>query len=324
MLQFVRGGFQQAQSSLNRAKAMGPSRDAAEWLEFVFLRREGRWAESLDRIRDLVASDPSQRVPMLALARTLLWLREYEGAVAAFDRSIALGPSARDAPYLDKAWTLAVAGHSRDSVDAVLAEARAVVGADATLEALILQHPDRGWYWWNDPPDPREFSALRVQLDKRHLPEWYLVASTLSRRSGHLAASREYADSAIVTLTAAWNLGRSPQIAGYMGIAYALRGRGDQAMAWAGRGLTMRPPDEDAYEGPLALVRLAHAAAIIGRAGDAEATVDSLTSIPSPYSQRLFEQAWRIGEPGWWGSGPRASLTTRNLLGSTLSAPPDP
>lgn len=289
MIHYVQGRFEQARLPVQNALEARPSYFDAGWLKAVILRRQGRWDESLAAFEDLVAFNPGDRVAMLGLGRTLMWLGRYEEALAAFDRAIALGPGARDAPYLDKAWALALSGDSLPAVQRVIDEAEFVAGRSQTLDLLTEQHPVRGWFWWLEGKWGESLETSRDRLTLSSLGEWFLAFSSVLRRRGNIRDSRIYADSAGVELEALVEQRRNDAaLRGLLGIAHVLAERPAEGIRWATLGAAMRPVEDDAYSGPESLFLLAQVLALAGEQHRARIYVDSLTRIPSPYSTELF------------------------------------
>ncbi len=290
-IQYLQGRYQQAQLLLARALDQRPSYDQARFTHAAVLRRLGKWKAALHGFEELVASSPDNKNSTIALGRTLMWLRRYDDAVAAFNRAIALSPSTDDVPYLDKAWVFAMKGAPLDSVTQVLREAKLVAGESAVIEWLIEQHPVRGWFWWLGDEWRGPLLAQRTALKPSNLGQWYLAIASLQRRAGNRQSSRKYADSARMAFESQLaTRGATAVLNGLMGVACALAGQGRSAVDWASKGIAQRPVAHDAFLGPESLYLLAQTLMLVGDSVAARAYVDSLTQLPSPYSKELLKR----------------------------------
>jgi tetratricopeptide (TPR) repeat protein len=291
MIHYVQGRFPQAQTLFATAQRTRPGYQQVEWLQAGILRRQGRWEAALKSYEDMVASYPGHRVSTLGLGRTLLRLRRYRDAITSFDGAIALGPSARDAPYLDKAWALVLGGEPRPSVDRVLAEAEMVTGRFETMERLTEQHATRGWFWFLGDEWGIKLERHRANVEASNRGSWYVARASALRARNDTTGSRAHADSATVALDAQLrDRPRDPALLGVLGLAYALAGKPADGVLWARSGVSLRPVAGDAYDGPDSQFMLAQVLALTGNDAGARVYLDSITRVPSQYSRRLFER----------------------------------
>jgi tetratricopeptide (TPR) repeat protein len=206
----------------------------------------GRWENALDYLKRAEILDPRSPLVGARLARTYLWLRRHDEAIAAADRGIALAPTSIPI-HQTKAMALLARGD--------LTGARAVLRAvppevDPTeLVAQIANYWDMAWVLDDEQQQlvlrlaPSAFAGDRFA--------WAISkAQTYGYRDDRRRA-RAYADSAIrASGEVLANTPDDAQRRVLLGLALAYAGRKHEAIREGERGVSLLPISKDAYTGP--------------------------------------------------------------------------
>jgi TolB-like protein/Flp pilus assembly protein TadD len=242
----------------------------------------GRWEEALGHFARAQALDPRSVPTAERLARTLLWLRRYPDAAAAYERALALAPES----------VSGIQGRAMvELAQGDLAGARAILrAAPADVDPAQLV-ADMATYWdlvWAlDDAQQR----LLVGLDPDVFGDrgtWGLVLAQAYALRGDQARARVYADSARI----AWEeqLLDAPdddQLHVLLGLTLAYLGRKDDAVREGQRGVAILPIARDAYSGAYNQHQLARVYTLVG---EQEKALDQL--------EPLLENPFYLS-PGW-------------------------
>jgi TolB-like protein/Flp pilus assembly protein TadD len=138
--------YPRALSELSAALRIQPASTDALWGTGSVLRRQGRFAESVEAFSRTLELDPKNVVVLSNLGQTFLLVRRYAEAEEALERARLLNPSAVD-PYFYRAWVQISLRGDLEKAQAVLDEAGRVAGltddewslAGARLEVTLAQ-----------------------------------------------------------------------------------------------------------------------------------------------------------------------------------------
>jgi TolB-like protein len=236
----------------------------------------GKWDSALVHARGSVALDPRSANSVRRLGVSLLYLRHYPEARAAFDRGLALAP-ANLILLEDRAMTELAAGD--------LAAARAVVAAaprdvdPASLVAYFANYQDLFWVL----TDAQQQLLLRLtasQFDDDRAT-WGLVLAQTYRLRGDMGRARAYADTAATEferqLKAAPN---NPQLHVLRGLSLAYAGRDAEGIGEGERGSTLLPLAKNAFLGVYLQHQLVRIYLLTGRNEKAIDALEPLVKMP--------------------------------------------
>ena len=246
--------------------------DVLEAIGYV-QRRQGRFEEALENIREAVRLDPRAGVRVTELGSTLVSMRRYEEAEGALERASSLAPEAawpqvlRTVLYL--VWDrLPEARRAIEEGIAAVGRGRFV----ATLVAWVSPSTLDRLFGGDLAAMSRDLSVADFQDDS---VSYYFVHSDLAEMDGDTAEMRAYADSARVVLER--QLASRPDEAdwhGPLGIVYAVLGRKEDAIREGKRAVELLPRSKDALSGSHWALAI-----IFVRVGEYEAAIDELEGI---------------------------------------------
>jgi serine/threonine-protein kinase len=205
----------------------------------------GRWENSLEHLTRAEVLDPRSPQVLARLARTHLWLRRYDDAVATADRGLRL--DATDVGFAQhKAMALIGKGD--------LAAARAVIrSVPAEVDRTLLVAQFANYWdlaWLLEDAD----QALLLRLTPAAFADdrfaWSIVKAQTHAYRGDLRRARAYADTAV--RASGRVLDDTPDDAQrrvLLGLALAYAGRKNDAIREAERGVSLLPISKDAYTG---------------------------------------------------------------------------
>jgi TolB-like protein/class 3 adenylate cyclase/Flp pilus assembly protein TadD len=245
----------------------------------------GRWEAALGHFTRAQALDPRSVPTAERLARTLLWLRRYPEAAAAYDRAVALAPA--DISIIEGRAMVALAQGDLAAARAVLRTAAAAV--DPVVVVTFL-----GTYWdlvWV-LDDAQQGLLLGLGPDDGALDgdrgSWGLAFAQAYTFRGDHARARVYADSARLAFEE--QLRDTPEDGqGHvlLGLALAYLGRNDDAMREGERAIALNPITRDAYQGAYLQHQLVRIYILVG---EPEKALDLL--------EPLLETPYYLS-PGW-------------------------
>jgi serine/threonine-protein kinase len=242
----------------------------------------GRWEEALDHFARAHALDPRSVPTAVRLARSLLFLRRYPEAAAAYDRALALDPANVDG--IEGRAMVELARGDLASARTVLRAPRAEVDP-AELVAYTATYWDLVWAL--DDAQQR----LLVGLDPDAFGDrgtWGLVLAQAYAIRSDQARARVYADSARITFEEVLlDAPDDDQVHVLLGLTLAYLGRKDDAIREGERAVALLPSTRDAYGGAYNQHQLARIYMLVG---EPEKALDQL--------EPLLENPYYLS-PGW-------------------------
>jgi serine/threonine-protein kinase len=206
----------------------------------------GRWENALEYLKRAEVFDP--RSPQVAgrLARTNLWLRRHDEAIAAADRGIALSPTSITIHQI-KAMALLGKGD--------LAGARAVIRAiPAEVDPTeVVTHMATYWdlAWVLDDEQQKLVLRLSPSAFAGDRFAWAITKVQTYGYRGDMRRARAYADSAVrASGDVLENTPDDAQRRVLLGLALAYAGRKKEAIREGELGASLLPISKDAYTGP--------------------------------------------------------------------------
>jgi serine/threonine-protein kinase len=236
----------------------------------------GEWEPALEHIIRSRSLDPRSVLTADVVSQTLLWLRRYPEAIAASDRALALEPSA-----LNGIETKAMAYLAQGDLTGarqVLAQPPGDVDLP-TFVAYMGTYYDL--YWALDERQQALLRRLTAGPFDGDLGVWGLALAGAYEVHGDMKRARAYADSARIAFEQ--QLKAAPEDAQrlvLLGVALAYLGRRDEAIKAGERGLALRPPSQDASNGPYLQHQLARIFILLGEPEKALDNLEPLLRIP--------------------------------------------
>jgi tetratricopeptide (TPR) repeat protein len=225
------GQFEEARGHLTRALDRDPGDWDLLWLQGEIDFQTGRYRSALQWFTRAAEAAPDSPVPQRLVGATHHMLGDYAAAAAAFQRSIALQPSA--AGYTNLGTALFFQGHYRDSVQA--------------FERAVEMQPSNPLQWGNlgdayrfvpgNADKARDAYARAIQLSRDLLTRDPALAVNRSRLAVYLAKAGQMTE-ALAELGQVLTPENTDLNALYRGvITYEVAGRRDEALATLERAL---------------------------------------------------------------------------------------
>jgi tetratricopeptide (TPR) repeat protein len=273
---FVTGEYAKALEQFALGRRADPNN--AELLSAAALSEQslGRWENALDYLKRAEVLDP--RSPQVAsrLARSYIWLRRDDEAIAAADRGIALAPTTISI-HQNKAMALLGKGD--------LPGARAVLRAvpaevDPTeLVAQIANYWDMAWVL--DDEQQKLVLRLAPSAFAGDRFAWAIIKAQTYGYRGDTRRARAYADSAIrASGDVLANTPDDAQRRVLLGLALAYVGRKKEAIREGERGVSLLPISKDAFSGPYHQHQLVRIYMLTGEPQKAMDLLEPLLEIP--------------------------------------------
>jgi serine/threonine-protein kinase len=253
-------------------------------------QRMGNADAALQHIAKASEIDPRSAGTARRLGITLLYLRRYPEAAAAFDRGLAIAPG--NLSILENKVAVALArGDSVGARTAVRAAARVV---DPTvLLAFFGNFGD--FYWVLDDAQQRQLLTLRVSAFDADRATWAIVLAQTWHLRGNQPMARAYADSARVAIEDQLRAAPDdPQRTVFHGLAQALRGRKAEAIADGKRAVALWPISQDAYFGAYIQHQLVRIYILVGEPEQALDNLEPLLRMPY-----ILSPAWLRIDPNF-------------------------
>ncbi|MDX2192512.1 MAG: serine/threonine-protein kinase [Gemmatimonadales bacterium] len=274
--QLAQRDFDGAAASLAAARRLAPSDPQVLLLSARLEAAQGRIAAAARDAERYASLDPRSSRAAATLASLRLREHRLDAAAAAADRALGLAPASLD--LLHTRAMVELARGDLPAARAVLRRAPAEVSPEA-LAAYVSTFYDLVWVL----DDSLQALALRLPVAAfdGDPATRSLVRAQLFWQRGEASASRAAADSAAAAF--ATQLARSPgdgQLHALRGLALALAGRTDEALAEAERGTTLVPIATDTEFGPYVAQLRARVELLAGRTAEARRRVEQLYAAP--------------------------------------------
>ena len=270
----------------------------------LVLRRQGNMSEAVTRMEEAVGVNP--RAPMMVynVGETYLLLRQHEAAEAWLTRAISFSPNSPSFYSLRARNLVAWKGATADAWPALEGADRAGVGADhrVALERVSLHLFDRNFaqamaaagVGASDSAFETQFRFVPRAL---WLGELYHVQNLAAQARTHYENARRLLEKR------AEDSPSDPRYWSSLGVAYAGLGRAPEAIRTATQGVTLLPPEKEAYRGAYALEALARVYVITGDKEGAISQLKKLLAVPSHMSAAVLrlDPRWDPlrGHPGF-------------------------
>ncbi len=237
--------YENALASFTAAKSEVTSNAALSEGIGIVRMRQGRWQEALSKLEEAVRIDPLNTRRYLYLANCYAMIRDYESAGRYIDRALILDPSNPDAASFRLHFNLLEygsiegKGKSFDSLSKDAGLAKIVTYEVASNTSLGL------WRFITDRIDPREaIESTRNIAHERSPHTVFLNIGQIYDHAGLHDSAMIFYDSARIILENVIDLG-DPDFHVYceLGIAHALLGRVEDAIAAGKKGMEMMPVD---------------------------------------------------------------------------------
>jgi TolB-like protein/predicted Zn-dependent protease len=236
----------------------------------------GRWDAASELLAKAQAVDPRSVVTGWRLARSLLFRRHYDEALAACERALQIDPTHLGllesramifAARGDLAWARAAAHRAPAQVD------------PAAFVAYVATYYDL--FWLLDDSQ----RALLYQLKPADFDDdrgsWGLALAGAYALQGEGARARAYADSARAAFEG--QVRATPdnaQLHSLLGVSLAYLGRKDDAIREGRRGVELGPISRNGFSGPYLVHQLARSYILVGEPEQALEQIEVLLKIP--------------------------------------------
>ena len=253
-------------------------------------RLQGRIADAISYFRQAAEVSPLDASPVVELALSQWWARQYPEALATCDRAIVIAP-ASPWPYFTKtmnSWSW----KGRDP------------HGRAALEATTAKHPWLPWLWyWQEiyegryreaigrlADSPGDWLTLKICIRPKPLLESYAL-ELLQETELARAANEQAVEMLEERLKESPD---DPRLHSSLGIALALSGDKARAIRAGKRGVDLFPLSSDAIYAQTQMQDLAHIYGLVGEYDSACSQLNLLLSVPGWISTALLET-----DPRW-------------------------
>jgi serine/threonine-protein kinase len=254
------------------------------------LRRQGRWAEAVERFRTAADLDPKNAARAFDAGFTSELAGRYADADRALALSLGLNPQWAEV-YAERSWVQLLWRGDGDRAQAILDEASQVAGltddagylAEVQFRVALARRDYQG-------------ELRRLDAEARGAIDSQTMYSPISLLRGQVHALAGQPDLARRSFEAArgeleQRLERDPddhRLHGSLGIAYAGLGRRDEAVREARLACELMPASKDALLAILRVEDLAVVYAMVGRSDEAIAALDDLLSRSGWYTAQVL------------------------------------
>ena len=239
-------------------------------------RRQGRWEESLDLMKEAFKLNPRYSQLAYEIGLSYLGLRRYKQAEEWFEQALSITPD-RLSPQLGKVGIRVLSrGDSR--------EARALL-------KTMPSHPLTDYMWFTLGMIDRDYQEVLDRLaslsydsyqgqqfysnkDLVYASVYYMLKDPTRQRT-HAESARQMIENVIREHSG------DPRHHAALGLAYAYKGRKDEAVREGNLAVTLYPVSKDAAAGPIYVLNLARIYTLVGEYDQAIQQLEYLLSIPS-------------------------------------------
>ncbi len=274
--------YVQALEHFTRASKARPN-DASLLAATGFIqRRLGLWNESLRNIRKAAELDPKSSLMSYEYGNTLMLNRQYDQAIAQFDRALWLAPDWTDV-YARKALTVYLRDGDVKSAAQVFRESEGKIKPAEIVIEWVLLDP------FVEYSGDLQIAMDNLAVDETEMELHFLHKGRLAARAGKVAESKSYFESARIMLES--KIKSIPDDARYLahhGLACAGLGRREAALASGKRAVELFPHESDqvfsiVYREALMLIYI-----WLAEFDNAVAELRFLLSVPSSISKALL------------------------------------
>lgn len=284
--------FAQALAEFSAAAAGRPSDPLIVASIGIVLRRQGRWEEALEALRQTAVMDPKSDVNLVDLASTCARMRRYDEAAAHCRRAIEMAPD-DIFPYVFYARVL----RARDGTAAAAGEVlEAMPDKDPAQQGLyrfeqaLFERDYNGALQWLQDADELISDPINEEVFPRSLCECEARV-----RGGAVGPTLEVCEQARAALERACELSPAdPALHAALGWSYAMLGQRELAIQAGQRAVELLPVSADAMAGHSYLVRLAKIYAWTEEPYKAVKTIQKALSLPGWLSVRSLQH-----DPVW-------------------------
>ncbi len=276
--------YEEAVTSLSRARAIQPS-NAWVYLQLGNIRRrQGQWVQAVKEYEKAAEFDPRFHIVWFNIGHLKMHVRQFDEAGTYLDRALTLQPTFLDAYLLRQGLILARTG------DRALAR----LAHDSSLKVV----PAERWRLLSGPWLTGAMRTLYPSAAERLTlirPGSYGLDSSLALLAraealtelGAAAAAKATTDSARRALRA--HVARSPSVAwvtAALAVAEALAGNKGEAIALVKRAESLQ---NDALDGPTWVIVEARVQLLVGNRSEAMDAIELALRIPSPLSEASLD-----------------------------------
>ncbi|MDX1673217.1 MAG: tetratricopeptide repeat protein [Longimicrobiales bacterium] len=256
-------------------------------------RRQGRWEEAADLLREALELDPRSEGIIFQLAETLELLRKYDEAIHLFDHAITLAPDFRNA-MIAKARVLARGRGNLESAWATLQPTFDMPTSEYSpvFYGVLIQRYGRDF---SNALEILEGAGEEVfETQFYYVPRTLVRASVLDLMARSEAALAAYDSARVLLERRLVDDPEDPRFHSALGLALAGMGLETEAIRAGERAMQILPVSQEAWRGGSLVIDHAR---ILTRVGEAETAIDRLEQMLALPSE-LTPTALRL-DPTW-------------------------
>jgi len=272
----VRADHARALAEYDKGRRVAPNNADLLTATALAEQRLARWEAALEHLDQARMLDPRSSFAARRYALTLLWLRRYPEALAAYERTLVVDPA--NVPALQQKAMVHLARGDLAGARAVLRAAPAQVDS-TTLVAYVGTYWDLPWVL--DDVQQQYLLRLPPSAFDENRAQWGIVLAQAHAYRGDEVRARAYADSARLAFEE--QLKATPddaQTHALLGLALAYLGRKEEALREGERGVALQPMARDAFVGPYFQLLLARICLLTGERERALDLLEPLLEIP--------------------------------------------
>jgi TolB-like protein/Tfp pilus assembly protein PilF len=293
-LYFAEKDYAAALKEFSIAAATSPNEPDIFYFISAIYRRQGRWRESLATYQRAQDRDPRNREVILRAADSHLFVRDWAGATACYDRALEIAPDSADArislAYIEvfRNDNPAAGRKLLQNIppgidpDGIVTESRwdlAMLERDyASAEKILTDSPFAGF--------PRAGEGAKAFFQGR---------TALAR--GDVESAQRYFAAAAPSFEG--RMRDDPDNAdshAQLGLLYAYMHRKEDALREGRRAVDLEPENRDAFHGVRASANLALVYALLGEPDQAITLIERLLSTPGPLDWPDFPQSITLAD----------------------------
>jgi len=258
-------------------------------------RRQGKFEEALANLKKASELDPLDKLLVLEVARTFIFLRKYPEAERYFNRAISLAPDQTE-PYHRKALLYLRPQGNTEKARAVLEEALQNIKSAAEDTDIVILQVEIDVFDRNYPEALDRLSLKSEDINNRlyFIPSALRYALIYEYMNKKEPAKKYYDEAQSILESKIEEQPEDERFHSSLGITYAGLGRKEDAIREGKLAVELLPVTKDAWRGTLRVEDLARIYVMVGKYDAAIDRFEFLLSIPSQVTIPLLrlDPAW--------------------------------
>ncbi len=258
-------------------------------------RRQGKFEQALANLKKASELDPLDKLLVLEVARTFIFLRKYPEAERYFNRAISLAPDQTE-PYHRKASLYLRPQGNTENARAVLEEALQNTKSAAEDADIVILQVEIDVFDRNYPEALDRLSLKSEHINNRlyFIPSALRYALIYGYMNKKEPAKKYYDEAQSILESKIEEQPGDERFHSSLGIAYAGLGRKEDAIREGKLAVELLPVTKDAWRGTLRVQDLARIYVMVGKYDAAIDHLEFLVSVPGEMSIPLLrlDPAW--------------------------------